>query len=150
MCFAEAAWAERRLVLRDPVEQTIQATIDGHREEDGLWRPVEGAKVYRYVNWMGSLDKRYAPPADLRLRVQCEAVVERPGKASKIVRVESLRGEEWARVREACPTEGLELGGDDRLVEVRHAKDQRNPHERAAGRMLSGGVRRRVGPSERT
>ena len=36
VCFAEAEWAERRLALRDPVEQTIQATIDGYREEDGL------------------------------------------------------------------------------------------------------------------
>ena len=150
VCFAEAAWAERRLVLRDPVEQTIQATIDGYREEDGLWRPVEGSKVYRYVNWMGSLDKRYAPPADLRLRVQCEAVVERPGKASKIVRFESYRGEEWARVREACLRDGLALGGGDRLVEVRHAKDQRNPHERSAARMLSAGAKRRARPSGRT
>lgn len=149
VCFAEAAWAERRLVLRDPVEQTIQATIDGYREEDCLWKPVEASKVYRYVNWMGTVDKRYAPPADLRLRVQCEAVVERPGKASKIVRFESLRGEEWACVREACLTEGLELGADDRLVEVRHAKDQRNPCERAAARALSAGARRRARSSGR-
>ena len=144
VCFAEASWAERRLALRDPIEQTIQATIDRYREEDGLWRPVEGSKVYRYVNWMGSIDKRYAPPADLRLRVQCEAVVERRGKASKIVRFESLRGDEWARVREACVKEGLELGGEDRLVEVRHAKDQRSPYERAAARAVQRGVGKRV------
>ena len=83
VCFAEASWAERRLALRDPIGQTIQATIDGYREEDCLWRSVEGSKVCRYVNWMGTLDRRYAPPADLRLRVQCEAVVERPGKAQR-------------------------------------------------------------------
>ena len=141
--FGEAAWVERRLVLRDPVEQTLQATMDGYRDGDSLWRPVAGAKVYRYVNWMGSLEKRYAPPADLRLRVQCEAVVERRGQAKKIVRFESLRGEEWARVREACRREGLKLGDEDRLVEVRHAKDQRNPHERAAARALSAGARTR-------
>ena len=94
---------------------------------------------------MGSLDKRYAPPADLRLRVQCEGVVERPGKATKIVRFESLRGEEWARVREACRREGLKLGSEDRLMEVRHAKDQRNLHEGAAARVLNRGSRRQAG-----
>ena len=147
--FGEAVRVARRLVLRNPIEQTIQATIDGYREEDGLWRPVDGAKVYRYVNWMGSLDKRYAPPADLRLRVQCEGVVERRGKASKIVRYESLRGEEWARVREASLKEGLKLEGEDRLVKVRHAKDQRNPYERAAAGALSAGARRRARSSGR-
>ena len=55
-----------------------------------------------YVNWMGTTDKRYVPPADFQLRVQCEAVVERQGKTWSVVRFESLRGDEWARVREGC------------------------------------------------
>ncbi len=136
VCFAEAAWAERRLALRDPVEQTAQAIIDGYRAEDGLWKPVDGAKVYRYVNWMGSVAKRCAPPPDLRLRVQCEAVIERQGKGTRLVRFESFRGDEWAQGREACRRKGLEIGGQDRLLEVRHAKDQRNPYELAAASAL--------------
>ena len=63
------------------------------------------------------------------------------------MRLESLRGEEWARVREECCKEGFEIGGRDRLVEVRHAKDRRNPYERTAARALRKGTRMRVGTS---
>ena len=45
VCFAEAVWAERRLAVRDPVEQTIQATIETYRKEDGLWRGSDSSKV---------------------------------------------------------------------------------------------------------
>ena len=38
--FAEAFWVERRLALREPVEQTVQATIDDYREEDRPRGPV--------------------------------------------------------------------------------------------------------------
>ena len=145
VCFAEAEWAERWLALRDPFEQTIQATIDGYREEDGLWRAATSSKPVRYVNWMGTIDRRYAPPADLRLRVQCEAVVKPLGKGQRIVRFEALRGEEWARAREECRKEGVEIGSRDRAVEIRHAKDQRNPFERAAARALRRSTRSRVG-----
>ena len=50
VCFAEAVCAERRLALHDPVEQTIQATIETYRKEGGLWRVSDSSKVYRYVN----------------------------------------------------------------------------------------------------
>ena len=60
------------------------------------------------------------------------------------MRLESLRGEEWARVREEGRKEGFEIGSRDRLVEVRHAKEQRNPYERAVARALRKGTRRRV------
>ena len=134
--FAEARLAERRLALRDPIEQTIQASIDGNREKDDLWKVLDGSKVYRYVNWMGTLNRRYAPPVDLRLRVQCEAVVEPAGTAPRTVRFESLRGEEWARARGECCRQGLDIEGPDRLVEVRYAKDQRNPYDAAAAKTL--------------
>ena len=107
--------------LLDPVEQTIQATIETYRKENGLRKVCDSFKVSRYVNWMGTIDKRYAPPADLRIRVQCEAVIEREGKGQRIVRLESLRGKEWARVREESRKEGIEIGSRDHLVEVRHA-----------------------------
>ena len=96
---------------------------------------------------MGTIDKRYAPPADLRLRGQCEAVVKPLGKGQRIVRFESLRGEEWARAREECQKGGFEIGSRDRLVEIRHAKDQRNPYERAAGRALRSGKGKHAGTS---
>ena len=155
--FAEARLAERRLALRDPVEQTIQAAIDGNREEDGLWKVLDGSKVYRYVNWMGTLKKRYAPPVDLRLRVQCEAVVEPEGRRQgqgqrqrqRILRFESLRGEEWTGARAECRRQGLDVEGQGQLVEVRYAKDQRNPFERAAARELRRGTGRPAGMSRR-
>ena len=157
--FAEARLAERRLALRDPVEQTIQAAIDGNREEDGLWKVLDGPKLYRYVNWMGTLKKRYAPPVDLRLRVQCEAVVEPEGRRQRqsqpqpqpqpqrqrILRFESLRGEEWTGARAECRRQGFDVEGQRRLVEVRYAKDQRNPCERAAARALRRGTGRPAG-----
>ena len=34
VCFAEVVQAERRLVLRDPGEQTIQATSETYEKED--------------------------------------------------------------------------------------------------------------------
>ena len=152
--FAEARLAERRLVLRDPVEQTIQAAIDGNREGDGLWKVLDGSKVYRYVNWMGTLKKRYAPPVDLRLRVQCEAVVEPEGRPSRqrqrILRFEPLRGEEWTGARAECRRQGFDAEGERQLlVEVRYAKDQRNPFERAAARALRRGTGRHAGISPR-
>ena len=144
--FAEARLAERRLALRDPVEQTIQAVIDENREGDGLWKVLDGSKVYRYVDWMGTREKPYAPPVDLRLRVQCEAVVEpevtRQGQRQaerprpRILRFESLRGEEWTGARAECRRQGFDVEGQHRLVEVRYAKQQRNPFERAAARAL--------------
>ena len=149
--FAEARLAERRLALRDPVEQTIQAAIDGNREEDGLWKVLDGPKVYRYVNWMGTLKKRYAPPGDLRLRVQCEAVVEPEGRRQRqrILRFESLRGEEWTGARAECRRQGFDVEGQRQLVEVRYAKDQRNPCERAAARALRRGTGSPAGTSRR-
>ena len=154
--FAEARLAERRLALRDPVEQAIQAVIDGNREEDGLWQVLDGSKVYRYVNWMGTLKKRYAPPVDLRLRVQCEAVVEPEGgrrererQRQRILRFGSLRGEEWTGARAECRRQGFDVEGQGRLVEVRYAKDQRNPFERAAARALRRGTGRHAGMSRR-
>ncbi len=155
--FAEARLAERRLALRDPVEQTIQAAIDGNREEDGLWQVLDGPKVYRYVDWMGTLKKRYAPPVDLRLRVQCEAVVDpegrrqRQGQAERprILRFESLRGEEWTGARAECRRQGFDVEGQRQLVEVRYAKVQRNPFERAAARALRRGTGRHAGMSRR-
>ena len=77
-----------------------------------------------------------ASPADLRLRPQCEAVIEPTGKRRRIVRFESLRGEEWASAAIAGRKEGVDIGGADRLLEVRYAKDQRNSYERAAANAL--------------
>ena len=154
--FAEARLAERRLALRDPVEQTIQAAIDGNREEDGRWKVLDGSKVYRYVNWMGTRKKHYAPPVDLRLRVQCEAVVEPEGRRQqqqrqrqRILRFESLRGEQWTGARAECRRQGFDVEGHRQLVEVRYAKDQRNPCERAAARALRRGTGSPAGTSRR-
>ena len=148
-----SAWYSQRRAWRNAgsrsgtrSSRTIQAVIDENREGDGLWKVLDGSKVYRYVDWMGTREKPYAPPVDLRLRVQCEAVVEpevtRQGQRQaerprpRILRFESLRGEEWTGARAECRRQGFDVEGQHRLVEVRYAKQQRNPFERAAARAL--------------
>ena len=104
---------------------------------------------------MGILKNRYVPPVDLRLRVRCEAVVEPEGRQQgqrprpRILRFESLRGEEWTGARAECRRQGFDVEDQRQLVEVRYAKVRRNPFERAAARALRRGAGRQAGISLR-
>ena len=49
-------------------------------------------------------------------------------------------------VRRAART-GFEIGSRDRLAEIPHAKDQRNPYQRAAATALRKGTKKRAGSS---